>query len=89
MSYRLRDRSSTYLQEIILNDSVSIILNIIIITSSDMLQTTFMSGYVSLNLQQNIDPIIHSKKKRNRQYSVDVCGEDQTRYFIYILCLNR
>ena len=59
--YRLRDLSSTYLQEIILNDSVSIILNIIIITSSDMLQTTFMSGYVSLNLQQNIDPIIHSK----------------------------
>ena len=61
MSYRLRDRSSTYLQEIILNNSVSIILNIMIITSSDMLQTTFMSGYVSLNLQQNIDPIIHSK----------------------------
>ena len=59
--YRLRDLSSTYLQEIILNDSVSIILNIIIITSSDMLQTTFMSGYVSLNLQKNIDPIIHSK----------------------------
>ena len=59
--YRLRDLSSTYLQEIILNDSVSIILNIIIITSSDMLQTTFMSGYVSLNLQQNIDPIIHLK----------------------------
>lgn len=59
--YRLRDLSSTYLQEIILNNSVSIILNIMIITSSDMLQTTFMSGYVSLNLQQNIDPIIHSK----------------------------